>query len=63
MNLQDNQIKDTYGGVLNIGATGLDSNLKPVTDGFGNVLPFEVSDTTIHITGNVTGGPIGPIAP
>lgn len=60
MNLAGDQIKDTYGALLNIGASGALSTLQPVTDGFGNVLPFELSTTTFNFTGNVTGGPIGP---
>ena len=60
MNLAGDQIKDTYGALLNIGASGALSTLQPVTDGFGNVLPFEVSTTTFNFTGTVTGGPIGP---
>jgi hypothetical protein len=60
MNLAGDQIKDTYGALLNIGASGALSTLQPVTDGFGNVFPFELSTTTFNFTGNVTGGPIGP---
>ena len=59
-NLTGTTICATYGGVLNIGPAGLTGSLAPVTDGLGNVLPFEVSNTTINFTGNVTGGPIGP---
>jgi hypothetical protein len=59
-NLTGTQICNTYGGVLNIGAAGLTGSLAPVTDGLGNVLPFEVSNTTINFTGTVTGGAVGP---
>jgi hypothetical protein len=60
MNLSGDQIKNSYGALLNIGASGATGTLQPVTDGFGNVLPFEVSTTTFNFTGAVTGGPIGP---
>ena len=60
MNLSGDQIKNSYGALLNIGASGATGTLQPVTDGFGNVLPFEVSTTTFNFTGIVTGGPIGP---
>ena len=59
MNLQGQQIKETYGGVLNIGSAGLSGSLTPITDGEGNVLPIEVSSTTVNFTGNITGAPLG----
>lgn len=65
MNLTGQQIKDTYEGVLNIGATGLTGSLQTITDGLGNPLPMQVSSTTVNFTGTVTGivgntGPAGP---
>jgi hypothetical protein len=63
MNLTGDQIKNTYGAILNIGAGGVTQNLQPVTDGFGTVLPLEVSATEIKFTGAVSGGPIGPTGP
>jgi len=62
-NLTNTKIKDTYGGVLNIGPAGASgSNLVQVTDGFGNPIPMEVSSTTIAFTGMITGivGNTGP---
>ena len=55
MNLTGQQIKDTYEGVLNIGATGLTGTLQTITDGLGNPLPMQVSSTTVNFTGTVTG--------
>jgi hypothetical protein len=55
MNLSGQSIKDTYGGILNIGATGLTGSLKTITDGFGNPLPMQVSETGVNFTGDVTG--------
>ena len=77
MNLTGQQIKDTYEGLLNIGATGLTGALQTITDGLGNPLPMQVSSTTVNFTGCVTGivgttgpagatgaqGPIGPTGP
>ena len=62
MNLTGQQIKDTYEGVLNIGATGLTGSLQTITDGLGNPLPMQVSSTTVNFTGTVTGivGNTGP---
>ena len=65
MNLTGQQIKDTYEGLLNIGATGLTGTLQTITDGLGNPLPMQVSETTVNFTGIVTGivgntGPAGP---
>lgn len=57
MNLSGQSIKNTYGGLLNIGATGLTGALKTVTDGFGNPLPMQVSQTGVNFTGDVTGIP------
>ena len=59
MNLTGSQIKDTYEGVLNIGATGLTGALQEITDGLGNLLNIQVSDTTINFSGIVTGNIIG----
>ena len=59
MNLTGQQIKDTYEGVLNIGATGLTGALQEITDGLGNLLNIQVSDTTINFSGIVTGNIIG----
>jgi len=63
MNLTGDQIKNTYGAILNIGAGGVTQNLQPVTDGFGTVLPLEVSATEIKFTGTVIGGFTGPAGP
>jgi hypothetical protein len=59
MNLTGSQIKDTYEGVLNIGATGLTGTFQEITDGLGNLLNIQVSDTTINFSGIVTGNIIG----
>ena len=65
MNLTGSQIKDTYEGLLNIGATGLTGALQTITDGLGNPLPMQVSNTTVNFTGIVTGivGTTGPAGP
>ena len=65
MNLTGQQIKDTYEGLLNIGATGLTGALQTITDGLGNPLPMQVSNTTVNFTGIVTGivGTTGPAGP
>lgn len=71
MNLSGESIKDTYGGILNIGAAGLTGALTTITDGFGNPLPMQVSNTGVNFTGTVSGisgttgatgaqGPAGP---
>ncbi len=63
-NLTSNQIKDTYGGLLNIGPSGgTGATLRQVTDGFGNALPLQISDDTVSFTGNVLGGVTGPTGP
>ena len=54
-NLTGNEISATYGGLLNIGATGLTGSYTQVTDGFGNPLPMEVSDSAIKFTGDTFG--------
>jgi hypothetical protein len=54
-NLTANEISATYGGLLNIGATGLTGSYTQVTDGFGNPLPMEVSDSAIKFTGDTFG--------
>lgn len=55
MNLTGQQIKNTYPGVINIGATGLTGSLQTLTDGLGHPLPMQVSNTTVNFTGTVTG--------
>ena len=59
--LTGKRIQNTYGGILNVGSQGLSGvagdTLQTVTDGFGNPMPFQVSDTTVNFTGNVTGIP------
>lgn len=55
-NLNGIQIKESYGGVLNVGPSGATgSTLRQVTDGFGNNLPIQVSDTEVVFTGDVSG--------
>ncbi len=54
-NLTGNEISATYGGLLNIGATGLTGSFTQVTDGFGNPLPMEVSDSAVKFTGDTFG--------
>ena len=52
MNLTNNKIKNTYGGVLNIGATGFSGNqMFRVTDGFGNPTPWYLSETGVDVLG------------
>ena len=71
MDFTNTRIQNTYGGILNVGAQGVTGSvLIPVTDGFGTILPFEISETTINFTGNVTGitggsggGATGPTGP
>jgi len=59
MNLTNTRIQNTYGGLLNIGSQGLTGS-QPISDGFGNVLPIEVSDTNVNFTGTVSGLTIEP---
>jgi len=54
-NLTGNEISATYGGLLNIGATGLTGSFTQVTDGLGNPLPMEVSDSAVKFTGDTFG--------
>lgn len=54
MNLTNTRIQNTYGGLLNIGSLGLTGS-QPITDGFGNELPIEVSETNVNFTGTVSG--------
>ena len=57
MDLTGNKIKNTYGGVLNIGPSGMtDSNLYQVTDGFGTPIPMEVGINEINFTGTFSIG-------
>jgi hypothetical protein len=53
--LTGQQIKTTYYGVLNIGATGATADLAQVTDGDGTSIPLQVSTSEIAFTGNVSG--------
>ena len=53
--LTGKQIKNTYYGVLNIGATGATADLAQVTDGDGTSIPMKVSTSEISFTGNVSG--------
>jgi len=55
MKLTGNKIKNTYGGLLNIGATGLTgSGVFQVTDGFGNPIPMLVGTNEIDIIGTLS---------
>jgi hypothetical protein len=54
-NLTNESIKDTYGGVINIGPSGASASLQSLTDGFGNTLPMEFSTSGVNFTGSVTG--------
>jgi hypothetical protein len=53
--LTGQQIKNTFYGVLNIGATGATASLAQVTDGDGTAIPLQVSTSEIAFTGNVSG--------
>ena len=56
LTLTNEQIDQTYAGLIkmndNVGITGV---LKPLSDGLGTDLPFEVSTTGVNFTGTVTG--------
>ena len=50
MNLENQQIKNTYTGVLNIGATGMSDICAEVTDGDGNNLGIQVCNCCTKFT-------------
>lgn len=58
LTLTNEQIDLTYAGLIkmndNVGVTAV---LKPLSDGLGTDLPFEVSTTGVNFTGTVTGIP------
>lgn len=54
-NLTGETIKDTYGGVINIGPSGASASFQSLTDGLGNTLPLEISTTGVNFTGTVSG--------
>lgn len=53
MDLTNTRIQNTYGGVMNVGATGFTGNFQQITDGFGTPMPMEASTSGINFTGNV----------
>lgn len=61
-NLTDKYVQDTYIGLikLNNAEIPLQATLQPLTDGLGNQLPIQVSQTEVVLTGaTVTGALIG----
>jgi hypothetical protein len=54
-NLTGETIKDTYGGVINIGPSGASASFQSLTDGLGNTLPLEISTNGVNFTGTVSG--------
>lgn len=53
MDLTNTRIQNTYGGVMNVGATGFNENFQQITDGFGTPMPIEASTSGVNFTGNI----------
>jgi len=53
VDLTNTRIQNTYGGVMNVGATGFNENFQRITDGFGNPMPLEASTSGVNFTGNI----------
>lgn len=53
MDLTNTRIQNTYGGVMNVGATGFTGDFQQITDGFGTPMPMEASTSGINFIGNI----------
>jgi hypothetical protein len=67
-NLSNQYISSSYQSVINVGTGSGDfitSTLKPVTDGFGTVIPLKLSTTGVELSGSIslTGSIVSSIIP